>query len=584
MKAEPAAHDTAALVPSMLGIYACVIKIILPENTCILISADKASEKLLQFHGKKKSADEIFVLIEESAAYPFKKELKEFLSLSTAAFRLKEKKFLSIEYLRLDGGWSLASFAPCEYDKEGTVRSLLLLIQDSYKNIERYNQESRYSKIQEDIAFALSTKYISIYHVDLDKDLFTIQQMTSGLRNDVAEFARNAPQCFSSAIKKYIELFASPEEQEYLASVINRPYIVNRFKTEPNFSVRYRVKPNPENHVYFEIYFIDASKSRDEHIMILAWRCIDDAMKKEIEYQKLLKQTLDDTNRTYQEVLRLQSSGIIAYRHDTKDITIINNAAYRILGIESATNIKNDIARLNKKWTMKHPRKILHRLLNITADAAPLQFEFTMRHDDGNRVNIMAQAKMIELQSKEVLVLISLTDITEKAKAEEKLRLLSETDALTGIPNRGFGEAKMKKLLNRGTRGMFCVLDVDKFKPINDTYGHSAGDLVLKKIAGALTQSFRPQDVAFRLGGDEFAVFSAGTQTEAEALHAIQAFTDAAKKLTFPAFSGISVSLSIGAAFCRSPEKENFDSLYVKADDAMYRSKKAGGGMVSFSL
>lgn len=582
METTYAAHGSAVFMPSLLGMYACVLKIIPSQDTCIPISADEEAEKLLQFYGKEKSAETVLGIIENGAAYPFKKELKEFLEPATAAARLNGKKFISIEYLRLDGGWSLASLAPCEYDAEGAARSLLLFIQDSYKNIERYNKEVQHSKIQEDIAFALSTKYISIYHVDLDKDLFTIQQITTGLRNDVAEFAQNAPQRFSSAIKTYIQVFASSEEQEYLESVINSSYIVSRFQKEPSFSIRYSVKPNPENQVYFEISFIDASKSADEHIMILAWRCIDDIMKKEIEYQKLLKQTLNDTNKTYQEVLRLQSSGIIAYQHDTKKITIINNAACRILGIKGASNIKDDIARLSSRWTMKNPRKILYLLMNIRADEKPLQFEFTMRHDNGEQVNIMAQAKMIELESKEVLVLISLTDITEQARAEEKFRHLSETDALTGIPNRGFGETKMKKLLSRKKEGMFCIIDVDKFKPINDTYGHSAGDIVLKKIAAALRESFRPEDIVFRLGGDEFAVFSAGTQTEAEALHAIQAFTDAAKKLTFPAFSGISVSLSIGAAFCRSSENETFDSLYIRADNAMYKSKKAGGGMVSF--
>lgn len=569
----------AAVVHSLLDMYTCIIKVVPEKDTYTVV---KATERMRRwFLGKGASAEVISSMLEDFVAFPFKEEVKRFLDLSTVLSRIAGKNFLSMEYLRPDGGWAIISFVPGEHDKAGAVQSLFFFVQDGYKNLDRYNNEIQYSKVQQDIAFALSTKYISIYHVDLDTDLFTIQQITKGLRNDVAEFAQK-PQSFSLAIKNYIQLFAAEEEQEYLLSVMNRDYITGRFKTESNFSIRYRVKPNPENQVYFEIYFVDASKSEKEHILVLAWRCVDDVMQKEIAYQKLLKATLDDTNKIHQEVLKLQSSGIVAYHARTKKISVINAAACRILGIAGMENLKDDIAKLSAMWTMKEPRKILYKLRTLEINSEPFQFEFSVRHTDGNRVNVMASAKLIEIEQSEKLVLVSLTDITEKIKVEEKLRILSETDSLTGILNRGCGESRMERLIRSGAEGMFCVFDVDKFKMINDTYGHSAGDLVLKRIAQALKKSFREKDVVFRLGGDEFAVFACGIKNEKDAQKMTNSFSGALKSAEFDLGGAFSVALSVGCAFCRNPAKENFDSLYVRADEAMYTSKKSGGGIVRF--
>ncbi|MBQ6967561.1 MAG: GGDEF domain-containing protein, partial [Lachnospiraceae bacterium] len=105
-------------------------------------------------------------------------------------------------------------------------------------------------------------------------------------------------------------------------------------------------------------------------------------------------------------------------------------------------------------------------------------------------------------------VLFMVETIDEEKKARDRLLYLSETDSMTGINNRGSGENKVRKLLLDGDGGMFMLLDVDKFKSINDTYGHAAGDKVLISIAECMRRAFRNNDVMMRLGGDEFAAFA----------------------------------------------------------------------------
>ena len=104
-------------------------------------------------------------------------------------------------------------------------------------------------------------------------------------------------------------------------------------------------------------------------------------------------------------------------------------------------------------------------------------------------------------------VLYCVENIDEEKRREDRLMYLAQIDLMTGIRNRGSGENKITEYLVRKQCGLLCLLDCDKFKSINDTYGHAVGDKVLIAIADTLRKSCRDDDVVLRLGGDEFAVF-----------------------------------------------------------------------------
>lgn len=566
------------LINSVFAMYACIMKVTLPDNHYEVIKINGIASKFFSNQGDGVSA--IDAMIEHFVAFPFKKQVQQFLDINTIEERLEGKEFISTEYLRPDGGWSIANFVPHERYDSGKIKSLCLFIQNKYKDLKRYKEEQEHSQIQEDIAFALSTRYISIYHVDLNKDLFTIQQITKGLRNDVAEFAQK-PQTFSNAIKNYIKIFVSDEDKDFITEVFEKDYIINRFKKESNFSIRYKVKPNPENQVYFEIYFVNASKSQDENIMVLAWRCVDEVMQRELEYQKFLKLELDDINKMYKEVLKFQSNGMLAFDAESKEFVMINDAAYKIFDISLEASEKEKIQQFRKKWSTQNAKRIFQKILALPIDSEPYCFEFKVEHSDEKILNIMAQAKIIKSEYNKKLILISLVDITEKIQIQEKLRILSEVDSLTKIPNRAFGEKRISEILKTEGEGIFCILDVDNFKNVNDTYGHSIGDEVLKTIANTLTKAFRKQDLVFRLGGDEFAVFAEGIKSEREAKKLVTKFINMLAKEEFGYSTKFKVTASIGIAF-RLLTDETFDSIYVKADSAMYHCKSLKDMQFSF--
>ncbi|MBP5183489.1 MAG: GGDEF domain-containing protein [Lachnospiraceae bacterium] len=179
-------------------------------------------------------------------------------------------------------------------------------------------------------------------------------------------------------------------------------------------------------------------------------------------------------------------------------------------------------------------------------------------------------------------VIFAVEPIGAQKKREEQLRFLSETDLLTGIRNRGNGEAVTKTMMFKGIHGMFCVLDVDHFKSINDTYGHSAGDEVLKSIADCLRKAFRDNDVVFRLGGDEFAAYAQNILSEKVAVKVINRFFKFIDELVIPEIKDFPLAMSVGAAFFKENETTDFDTLYKKADSGTYQSKKRVGNSLTF--
>jgi len=166
-------------------------------------------------------------------------------------------------------------------------------------------------------------------------------------------------------------------------------------------------------------------------------------------------------------------------------------------------------------------------------------------------------------------------ELARAMKRIEELQASAETDFLLGIPNRRGFERELNRAVGYIKRyranGALIVLDVDRLKPINDAFGHSAGDQVLKAIADVLTRQVRSSDVVGRLGGDEFALLLWNlTATDARAKAA--ALEAAIDRLTFT-FRGhkVAAGASAGVAVLW-PNAEMIRAL-EEADRAMYMRK-----------
>lgn len=178
-------------------------------------------------------------------------------------------------------------------------------------------------------------------------------------------------------------------------------------------------------------------------------------------------------------------------------------------------------------------------------------------------------------------ILTTQQDVTARVQAERQVSYLAHHDPLTDLPNRTHFSARLASLIeeSRVTRRRFGIMsfDVDRFKDINDIFGHAAGDTVLRELARRLKQALGQQDVAARLGGDEFTILSIGGDQPEAVTRLAETLTQAmATEIDLDGRS-LRVGLSIGIAMFPQ-DGTDAATLLANADAALYRAKSEGRG------
>ena len=176
-------------------------------------------------------------------------------------------------------------------------------------------------------------------------------------------------------------------------------------------------------------------------------------------------------------------------------------------------------------------------------------------------------------------------DITERKAAEEQIAQLARTDGLTGLANRSTFMERLRQSFAACRRGAkpFAVLylDLDEFKPVNDTFGHPVGDLLLQEVAARLRGCMRANDLIARLGGDEFAILQCEIQEAANAGELASKIQRALARSY--SLSGNEVNISVSIGICPfDPDIADADAMLAQADRALYRSKEHGRNCYHF--
>lgn len=174
--------------------------------------------------------------------------------------------------------------------------------------------------------------------------------------------------------------------------------------------------------------------------------------------------------------------------------------------------------------------------------------------------------------------LVYVHDLTGREQNKKLLETMALHDALTGLPNRAVIFPRLDELLRRADREGGHVgllyLDLNGFKPVNDTYGHAAGDTVLVEVARRIERAVRPGDTAARLGGDEFAVLAADIKGEPDmTIIADRIHASLTEPIVLPDGSEVTIGTSIGTAV--GDGDTTADELLRRADVAMYQAKSA---------
>jgi len=287
------------------------------------------------------------------------------------------------------------------------------------------------------------------------------------------------------------------------------------------------------------------------------------------------------TQRDAEESLRLMAHAFSS----TRDALAVTDAQWRVVEANSAmcAMFGRTMAQLRARSLLDHvdlsavPADVLlrrgvwrgERALAVAARSVPVDVSVTAvpGHDERGTCYIVA-----------------LHDISERKQAEARLARLAMHDTLTGLPNRGALEAHLESRLGQGAdRQPFGVLfmDLDGFKEVNDSFGHEAGDRLLREVSQRLRRLLPPPVFIGRWGGDEFVVVLPPGSGEAQVRGAGQAIVDLFHRSLHAGASEVSVSASVGAVL--APRDGGQPSLLLRrVDAAMYSAKDRGRNQLRF--
>jgi diguanylate cyclase (GGDEF)-like protein/PAS domain S-box-containing protein len=218
--------------------------------------------------------------------------------------------------------------------------------------------------------------------------------------------------------------------------------------------------------------------------------------------------------------------------------------------------------------------------LSAARDAADsMELELSVRRESGSRVPVSLTVSPLRGEAGSLGGFLYIAyDVTERRQLAEQMSRLAYTDGLTGLPNRLQLERELERALTqsreRGTPLALLFIDLDRFKPINDTHGHAVGDLVLREVGSRLQAALRASDTAARIGGDEFVVLLSTLSQASESALVADKLIGA---LSAPMQLG-GVELSVGASVgvVTYPDGgSDAEGLLRSADAAMYQAKQA---------
>ncbi len=426
--------------------------------------------------------------------------------------------------------------------------------------------------LEQQVINALARIYISMYLVNIPAD--TQKEFNSN--NEVRKYVKQD----EHAAEQMRAVMEHMSDTQYLEGTLVFSDITTLNERMKNCDyISHEFYSSTKRWCRANFIVVDRLENGDLNNVIYGVQLIDEEKKKELEYQAALEHALENQNEIYGELLQMQSGGVIAVEIKTNRILVINRALMDMFGIDEESQLTHE-----KFISHFVDKKAMEKYLTVrdTLTESYVREYEVMRGDE--RIFVLCQTKLITLANGDRVSVTSVMNITENKRFEQRLLVQSQTDALTQIYNRGYGEAQIEQMLKAKKNGMFLLFDVDKFKHINDTYGHSIGDEVLIQVASALKQTFEKFGVCMRLGGDEFAVYAPEITGQIQAEAMIQAFFQRIREISIPKMEGYAISVSLGAVLCQPDKEHVFEKVYQCADATMYTCKKITGNSYDFYI
>ncbi|MEK7758198.1 MAG: diguanylate cyclase, partial [Pseudomonadota bacterium] len=281
-------------------------------------------------------------------------------------------------------------------------------------------------------------------------------------------------------------------------------------------------------------------------------------------------------------ILERSSNEIYVFDATTLKFVQVNQGALKNLGYTLDELRGLTAVDLKPAFTSEQFREMIEPLRR--GDEETLSFETEHKRKDGSLYPVEVRLQFSSVETPPVFVAV-ISDITERKQAQERLNYLAFYDTLTGLPNRLLLLDRIRQATLESERHERLVailyLDLYRFKLVNDTLGHEAGDLLLKRVAGRLYGCVRPGDTVARLGGDEFTVVLANVAHVDDVGRVAQKVLDVFAQPFLLARQEVFVSPSIGITLYPFDDKDP-ELLLKNADAAMYHANDSGRNTFRF--
>ena len=300
------------------------------------------------------------------------------------------------------------------------------------------------------------------------------------------------------------------------------------------------------------------------------------ALMENMQFHELERAELESTRRTIEETERFSALANATFEAlciavDGK-VMDGNAALSRLTGLE----LDEIRGRPLREFLSDEHIEMLHEL-SQSPDAPAA--ELTIRNVDGDTIPVEVRSRDMDFRGVDTRVL-AIVDLRERKKAEARIRHLALHDPLTGLPNRALFNDRLGVMIDKtvaeDSLSAVVLIDLDRFKDVNDLHGHAAGDQVLKVTAERIQKLVRSRDIVARLGGDEFAILQSkidfANQTEELSMRLVE---ELSRPIELSGGKRVCVGASVGVAFCPQDGIQSV-GLVTRADTALYHAKNNG--------
>ena len=303
------------------------------------------------------------------------------------------------------------------------------------------------------------------------------------------------------------------------------------------------------------------------------------ATHEDITDQKKAEQELEDTKRFLDSIIRNIPIAVVVKDVESLKYVLVNQAFEEMIGVPATKLLRRTAFDIHKLEDATRIDRADRQTLDSNEGTTFNETRVETR-TRGQRIHVSRRIVMRGIDGKAKYIIGVIEDVTERRQAEQRIAYLAHHDALTGLANRMALVERIEEALARQRRRVepfgVLLLDLDRFKYVNDTFGHPAGDALLREVAIRLRGVLRETDVLARLGGDEFAIIQSSESDQRTAAGALASrIVDVFGKPFIVDAGEVTVGTSIGIVL--APEHAiTSENLLKMADLALYQAKATG--------